>query len=177
MGLTDAFWDDSDEVTPIVQRTDGRLYLDVILHIQEDWPDLWNPEAIWNHDDLREIELNFIGNDDRGKLWVIKMLSAVPFWHDAPMHHCVTGRNEKFTTGRDKSPMTLGPTDMCKRTRVRVEDVVWLLKHWRPSVRYTKPWTLQDWGTLMLPLAANAGLHTRDVELLLTAYAEVTEQS
>jgi len=136
MPLPDSFWESG--FTPLLhERIPGRIFLDVILHQRDDWPDEWRASDIWDHPNLREIQLSFVGAQHNGDQCVFHLIDVMGYWfHNTEPWHRVAPSHTTYTMSRDKATTNLGNDDLCKRTAASDEDIEWLLDHWRPDRHY-----------------------------------------
>jgi hypothetical protein len=160
MPLDPSFWG-ADPTKMLKQRRSGHLYLDVVLHRRVLWPEVWTPEAIWHHPDLRDMTVCFLGPNSDGQESCYQALEVTANWCGRGKHR-VQGRFSGWTPGPDEPEYTLGRGALQKRTIPDVDDLAWMFAHWNPE----RPYPLDEWWAEKQERVAKLGLHADAVTMI-----------
>ena len=164
---------------PTVLFTDlmpvGVLHLDVILYRRKDWPAQWAPEAIWDHKDLREMDLTFRerNNDPALNAPASKSLDTFTLATVRPNYFGFNNCEHAVHNGyglmsfRFEGKGDLGHGDNAaqyRRTIPTVEDIAWVLAHWRPRMQVGYQSAQQWWLPNGKDAAVFKGLLPSEIE-------------
>jgi len=160
MALDPSFWD-SGPTELLKQRKHGHLYLDVVLHRRDNWPEVWTPQAIWGHPDLRDLTVCFIGPNSDGGVSAYQALDVTANWCGRGKHR-VEGRFSGWTTGPDEPELNCGSDALRRRTTPDVDDLAWLFAHWNPE----RPYPVDEWWKEKRERVGKLGLHADHATLI-----------
>jgi|SaaInlStandDraft_3_1057020.scaffolds.fasta_scaffold58640_3 hypothetical protein len=166
MPLDPSFWG-ADPTKLLKDRRHGHLYLDVVLYRRIGWPEVWTPEAIWHHPDLRDIAVWFIGPNSDGGVSGYQALEVTANWCGKGKHR-VEGRFSGWTLGPDEPEMPCGRDALRRRTTLDVDDLAWMFAHWNPE----RPYPLDEWWREKQQRVAKLGLHADAATLIEMAIEE-----